>query len=111
MEWMTTLAQKGLNGILADEMGMGKTIQAIALLLAARQRDLNELGDRRPEEARRAPTLVVTPTSAMGQWADEIEAFTNGSLSVLLYYGADRKALTGEDLRGYDVVLTTYQVM
>ena len=110
--WMLRQEESDVRGgILADEMGMGKTIQAIALLLAARQRDLNELGDRRPEEARRAPTLVVTPTSAMGQWADEIEAFTNGSLSVLLYYGADRKALTGEDLRGYDVVLTTYQVM
>ena len=100
------------GGILADEMGMGKTIQAIALVLAARQRDLHE--SESPTQMRptpKSPTLVVTPTSAMGQWADEIEAFAGGSLSVLLYYGADRKALTSEDLAGYDIVLTTYQVM
>ena len=110
--WMLRQEDSAVRGgILADEMGMGKTIQAIALLLAARQRDLKESGDLRAKEVQQAPTLVVTPTSAMGQWADEIQAFTNGSLSVLLYYGADRRTLTGDDLRGYDVVLTTYQVM
>ena len=32
LKWMGSLHENNLNGILADDMGMGKTIQAIAFL-------------------------------------------------------------------------------
>jgi ATP-dependent DNA helicase len=32
LNWMIKLFEQGHNGILADEMGMGKTIQTIALI-------------------------------------------------------------------------------
>lgn len=84
------------GGILADEMGMGKTLQTISLLLASEVP---------------GPTLVVCPAAAMLQWRNEILRFTEpGALEVDCYYGCERK---GADFEGKTktVVLTTYQTL
>ncbi|TFK43094.1 SNF2 family N-terminal domain-containing protein [Crucibulum laeve] len=81
------------GGMLADEMGMGKTIQVIALLVTDRQK----------------PNLVVAPTVAIMQWRNEIAAHTDG-LKVLVWHGAARESNVAE-LKKYDVVLTTYAVL
>ncbi|KAI8319070.1 hypothetical protein GQ54DRAFT_265935 [Martensiomyces pterosporus] len=89
------------GGILADEMGMGKTLQTIALMLVNRGK----------------PTLVICPTVALLQWKSEIEAATD-ALSVFLFYGNERKKIVDEhgcvdnsEFDKYDVVLTTYAVL
>ncbi|KAJ2370288.1 DNA repair protein rad16 [Coemansia sp. RSA 2607] len=100
--WMSNQESTQFHGgILADEMGMGKTLQTIALLLVNRGK----------------PTLVICPTVALLQWKSEIEAATD-DLSVLVYYGDDRRkildkhgAVDKSKLDQYDVVLTTYAVM
>jgi len=84
------------GGILADEMGMGKTIQAISLLVA---RPLDE------------PALVVCPMAAVSQWVNEIQRFTKkGSLTTFVYHGAQRARLLKE-MKNVDVVVTTYQTL
>ena len=96
LNWLATLYEQGINGILADEMGMGKTIQVIALLMS----DLTK-----------RPNLVVGPTVALMQWKHEIENHTEpGSLKVLLFHGANRSSDV-EELSKYDVILTSYSVM
>uniref|UniRef100_A0A0W0GE17 Uncharacterized protein n=1 Tax=Moniliophthora roreri TaxID=221103 RepID=A0A0W0GE17_MONRR len=82
------------GGMLADEMGMGKTIQIIALLVSDRKK----------------PNLVVAPTVAIMQWRNEIEAHTDPNLKVLVWHGASRESDIKE-LKKYDVVLTTYAVL
>ncbi|KAI8092310.1 SNF2 family N-terminal domain-containing protein [Gilbertella persicaria] len=82
------------GGILADEMGMGKTIQTIALLLSDRKK----------------PNLVIAPTVAILQWKDEIERHTNNALSVYVFHG-NKRTSSVEDLKKYDVVLSTYSIM
>ncbi|KAJ9075846.1 DNA repair protein rad16 [Entomophthora muscae] len=62
------------GGLLADEMGMGKTIQMISLLLS---------------EPRGKPNLIVAPTVALMQWCSEIKTHTT-SLTVLMFHGQDR---------------------
>ncbi|KAJ2850132.1 DNA repair protein rad16 [Coemansia brasiliensis] len=102
VQWMVEQEATAFRGgILADEMGMGKTLQTIALLLAN--------GGR--------PTLVVCPTVALLQWKAEIEMATD-ALSVFVFYGNDRRKLAdGQgtvnkgELGRYDVVLTTYGVL
>ncbi|KAK4705842.1 DNA repair protein RAD16, partial [Phenoliferia sp. Uapishka_3] len=86
------------GGMLADEMGMGKTIQTISLILS----DHTPGGDRKC-------TLVLAPTVAIMQWKHEIEKFTIG-MKVLVFHGTNRLANVKE-LEKYDVILTSYAVM
>ncbi|KAI7846895.1 SNF2 family N-terminal domain-containing protein [Circinella umbellata] len=92
--WMCK--QEKLNdfkgGVLADEMGMGKTIQTIALLLSDKKK----------------PNLVVAPVVAIIQWKNEIEQHTNNALKVEIFHGANRRKYTAAYLKKMDVVLTTY---
>ncbi|KAK8849448.1 hypothetical protein IAR55_004781 [Kwoniella newhampshirensis] len=78
------------GGMLADEMGMGKTIQTIALLLS---------------EPRRKPSLVVAPVVALMQWKNEIETHAEG-FTTCLWHGQGR--MKAAELKKYDVVLVSY---
>ncbi|KAI8058476.1 SNF2 family N-terminal domain-containing protein [Syncephalis plumigaleata] len=82
------------GGILADEMGMGKTIQMISLMVS------------RP---RGKPNLIIAPTVALMQWNNEINAHTSG-LSVLLFHGINRLK-DPKAISDYDIVLTTYSTV
>ncbi|CAK9438671.1 uncharacterized protein LODBEIA_P28950 [Lodderomyces beijingensis] len=83
------------GGILADEMGMGKTIQTIGLFM---------------DDPAKKPNLVVGPTVALMQWKNEIEKHTDGKLKVLLFHGNTRVNKSSE-LEKYDVILTSYSVL
>ena len=93
--WLATLGDLGLGCCLADDMGLGKTIQLIAHLLA------------RKAVGRKGPSLVVCPTSVLGNWERELSRFAP-SLVVRRYHGAHR---SWEDVGEADVVLTTYGLM
>ncbi len=96
--WMLFLRRMGLGGCLADDMGLGKTIQWITYLLYAKEK-----------EQPTTPSLLICPTSVLGNWQKEIERFAP-SLRVHLHYGGKR--MKGEDFRsaitGADLVLTSY---
>ncbi|MFB6525442.1 DEAD/DEAH box helicase [Streptomyces sp. NPDC056399] len=96
LDWLHRMTSLGLGGCLADDMGLGKTITVIALHLH-RQSD--------PESA--GPTLVVCPTSLMGNWQREVERFAPGT-PVRRFHGATRDL---EDLADGGFVLTTYGTM
>ncbi|CDH59294.1 dna repair protein rad5 [Lichtheimia corymbifera JMRC:FSU:9682] len=89
------------GGILAD-MGLGKTIQTIALMASTMA--------QHESEARRS-TLIVTPLALIQQWANEIRTKTQpGKLKVLVYHGSNRSK-DPATFANYDVVVTTYQVV
>ncbi|MCM3797754.1 DEAD/DEAH box helicase [Caldibacillus thermoamylovorans] len=101
MNWLYFLRQYGFGACLADDMGLGKTIQLIAYLLLVKENN--------PASG---PSLIICPTSVLGNWQKELERFSP-DLHVYLHYGASRlkaeqftETLTGE--HSYDVVLTTY---
>jgi len=99
--WLSFLRQFGLGACLADDMGLGKTVQLIAYLLHIQE---SAAGPERP-----MPSLIVCPTSVLGNWQKEISRFAP-SLKVMLHYGSKR--LSGEEFteaaRQADVVLTSY---
>ncbi|CAO1941893.1 unnamed protein product [Urochloa humidicola] len=121
-EWLAwALAQEASvsrGGILADEMGMGKTIQAISLVITARRlRPPGHCHSAASSSSAARPmrrvgcTLVVCPVVAVIQWAEEIERHTtSGSVRVLVYHGAKR-GTQKLDFNKYDFVITTYSTI
>lgn len=98
MKWMLFLRKFGLGGCLADDMGLGKTIQWITYLLAVKQ-----------EEQPATPSLLICPTSVIGNWQKELQRFAP-NLKVHLQYGPERpkgKQFT-QQIRGSDLVITSY---
>ncbi|KGO67689.1 Zinc finger, RING-type [Penicillium italicum] len=97
LNWM--IAQEKTEykgGLLGDEMGMGKTIQAVSLIMS----DFPQ-----PD-----PTLVLVPPVALMQWVSEIKEYTDGKLKVLVYHNSDAKVkkLTVTEIRKYDVIMISY---
>ncbi len=97
--WLHTHRHLGLGAILADDMGLGKSVQAIALLLQERA-DLGGLP---------GPTLLICPTSLLGNWRREINRFAP-QLRVFVHYGSDRprRDTFPAVVSAHDIVLSSY---
>ncbi|MGW3122880.1 DEAD/DEAH box helicase [Streptomyces sp. NPDC001107] len=96
LSWLARMTSLGLGCCLADDMGLGKTITLIALHL-----------HRQSEASTAGPTLVVCPTSLMGNWQREIERFAPGT-PVRRFHGARRSL---DEPADGEFVLTTYGTM
>jgi SNF2 family DNA or RNA helicase len=99
--WLAFLEQWGLGACLADDMGLGKTIQLIALLLHLKEDDAIE-----------EPTLLVCPTSVLGNWEREVKRFAP-SLNVLVQHGEKRSQSTtfAKTANAVDLVITSYALV
>lgn len=93
------------GGLLADDMGLGKTLQSISLILSNSKPD-----DKHPGVEK--TTLVVAPLALIRQWEAELKEkiIESHRLKVLVHHGPQRTKRY-EDLRRYDVVITTYQIL
>ncbi len=96
VSWLRLLHRLGLGACLADDMGLGKTIQVLALLVLL-------------QKERAGPSLLVAPTSLLGNWQAEIERFAP-SLRVFV---AHPSAAPGDAWKrppdgAPDLVITTY---
>src|SRR6266704_2627672 len=97
--WLQYLENLGLNPCLADDMGLGKTLEVIACLLKERE-----------ESTGVPPTLVIAPTSVLGNWRKEIERFAP-QLRTLVHQGSTRlkdKRAFAETCQTHDVILTSF---
>lgn len=92
--WLQRLAELGMGGVLADQMGLGKTLQAMALM-ASRDQD--------------RPHLVVCPTSVVGNWERELARFAP-SLPVIRHHGPERP-VTYRDFPKGSVTVTSYALL
>ena len=105
------------GGILADDMGLGKTIQSISLILMhPRPPVASASASTTDKQALPAVvgkgTLVVAPLALIKQWEAEIKDRVEDShrLKVLVHHGPQRTK-NFQDLKKYDVVITTYQIL
>lgn len=109
------------GGILAEEMGLGKTVELIALIVQHRRTITDaEVFDTftgtkvRPSSA----TLIITPPSILEQWVSEINTHAP-ELKVLHYKGLppqsaparEHQAVAVDNILQYDIVVTTYNVL
>jgi SNF2 family DNA or RNA helicase len=104
VSWLQYLEQLGLNGCLADDMGLGKTIQVIARLLQER-----ELAEQQGVK-NIPPTLLVAPTSVVGNWYHEIQKFAP-QLKAVVHHGSQRAKDSKEfkqACRENDLLITSF---
>lgn len=97
LDWMIKQEKTHYKGgLLGDEMGMGKTIQAVSLIMS--------------DYPAKEPTLVLVPPVALMQWSNEIKEYTDGKLNVLVFHGqnAKTKGMKVKDLKKYDVIMISY---
>lgn len=98
-KWLKTLEKYGFGGVLADDMGLGKTIQVITLLLDGKNKGINK------------PSLVISPSSVVYNWEEEIKKFAP-SLKVLVLSGSlDNRLKLIDEINNFDVVITSYPLL
>jgi hypothetical protein len=99
LSWLGSMSSLGLGACLADDMGLGKTIQLLAHLLREKQ--------RLPADPR--PSLLVAPTSVLGNWEREVQRFAP-SLRLAPHYGGERQRKP-ESFPAGALVLTSYGLL
>ncbi|PBP25151.1 DNA repair protein RAD16 [Diplocarpon rosae] len=95
--WMIEMEKTDwAGGLLGDEMGMGKTIQAVTLIMS--------------DFPAKQPSLVLIPPVAIMQWQSEIKDYTDGTLKTFVFHGTNPavKSMTYQKLLKYDVILMSY---
>lgn len=92
-----------LGGILCLQMGMGKTLTALTHIL------MNEKGE--------FPSLIIASKTVLSEWFQQgcQKFFEEGSVKTLFlhkdFLGKDIEKVTQHDVKGFDIVLTTYDVL
>lgn len=114
------------QGLLAEEMGLGKTVEITTLVLMNQRPidsvnepieiQLEAFGDIKTVITGKT-TLIIAPDSILKQWTEEIIHLAP-SLAVTIYNGIDKypklennAGLIAEYLRKFDVVFTTYSTI
>lgn len=105
-----------LGGLLADVMGLGKTIQALSLIASTVTEAAEFEQQRPPKQTERdmllvtqsRATLIVAPVSTVKNWEDQIKEHTTGGSMLYYVYHSTNRERNPEILRDNDVVVTTY---
>ncbi|HIX79393.1 MAG TPA: DEAD/DEAH box helicase, partial [Candidatus Corynebacterium faecipullorum] len=104
VDWLYWMSRNNIGAVLADDMGLGKTLQLLSLLAVEKAAHETE-----GEAESWKPTLVVAPTSVVGNWAREAKRFVP-DFKVMVQHGTGR--LKGEELvtaaQNADIVITSY---
>lgn len=105
LSWLDFLRRLGAGACLADDMGLGKTPQSLALLLRHAKDHPQDQDDHRP-------SLVVAPTSVIGNWEREAKKFAP-ELKLHLHDGPNRAkgAKFAKAIAKADLVVTSYALL
>ena len=107
-----------LGGILADMMGLGKTLSILALIVGSlddarkfAEQSAPETDGEKPLVRNSKSTLLVAPLSTLANWEEQIAAhLMPTTLKYYIYHGSSRTSDIDE-LANYDIVITTYSII
>ena len=97
--WMRTLEMWKFGGILADDVGLGKTLQMIAVILSAKT------------EGKAGTSLVVAPAALVYNWGEELARFAPELKVVLISGNQNERRQKLEDWQDADVLVTSYDLL
>ncbi|OAV87096.1 hypothetical protein PTTG_29578 [Puccinia triticina 1-1 BBBD Race 1] len=97
------------GSILAENMGLGKTLILLALILTSKNA-AESFANTKEENAR--ATLVICPLSTLANWESEIKKHLDLShTKYVVYHGEERKKWTALTLGANNIVLVTYDTV
>jgi superfamily II DNA or RNA helicase len=99
VQWLYNLEHRQFCGLLADEMGLGKTLQTLTWLQM----------ERVHPDARKAPALIVCPTSLVQNWIEEAARFAPGMRTCAIT-GSQRQGLW-ESAAAQDMIVISYALL
>lgn len=94
LNWLNFLDDLNFGGVLADDMGLGKSIQVIAFMLSQRSK------------VDRNTNLLVVPSTLVFNWQQEVARFAP-SIKIRTVHGANRIKHT-DDFDDHELIITTY---
>ena len=103
-QWMLSRelsSQDPFGGLLADGMGLGKTVQMLACMLG-------NFPQEKDKKQKRKATLMVAPSSVINQWMDEIRGHVEEAVFPLIYHYRSSSKVTKEMLEKVNIVVTSY---
>ncbi|KAL9094080.1 MAG: hypothetical protein Q9165_003750, partial [Trypethelium subeluteriae] len=113
---LTPYEEKG-GGILADEMGMGKSLSILSLMMRTLEDGENWANEQVMEDEHRATksrsraTLVVVSSALLiNGWLEEIRQHLGVKLKTVKYHGQRRKDYS-TTIEENDIVITTYNTI
>lgn len=87
------------GGFVMQEMGLGKTVETLALVLA------------NPRPAGSPGTLVLCPVALLANWEAECKKMLPEAASFLVLNSSAKAKKTADDLGEYDVVVSAYTLL
>ncbi|WP_019243498.1 MULTISPECIES: DEAD/DEAH box helicase [Bacillus] len=100
-KWLKTLKEYGFGGILADDMGLGKSLQAISYLVS-----------EQPEiRKQRKPALIVCPSSLIYNWLSELMKFAPEIEAIVLDGTKTERQKIQQQYSEIDVLITSYPLL
>ncbi|GEK34271.1 DEAD/DEAH box helicase [Kurthia sibirica] len=100
-KWMKQLASFGFGGILADTMGLGKTLQSIAYILS----EITVLRENKQQ------ILIVCPSSLTYNWLQEIMKFAPAIQAIVVDGTRSQRKELIDNTVYIDVIITSYPLM
>jgi hypothetical protein len=111
VEAKVTATRSVRGGILADQVGYGKTALVLAMIDAQHQKDVREAGESCIGAIPVKATLIVVPDILFEQWQSEVQKFLGSTYKVMTL--ANCRSLyvkTIEDFQTADIVIAAWPV-
>ncbi|RPA80180.1 hypothetical protein BJ508DRAFT_210556 [Ascobolus immersus RN42] len=117
MDEIDTPPPQCYGGILADVMGLGKTLSILSLIASTTDKAVEYAKEPAHKGANGnqvtpvKTTLLIAPLSTISNWEEQVKQHIKpGTMSMYVYHGGNRQKDL-EQLKNYDIVMTTYQII
>lgn len=97
--WLYKMGSLGFGALLADDMGIGKTIQTIALIAAKKQ------------QVPSMKALIVCPSSVVYNWHHEIKTFASNLKTCIIQGTKVNRSSIIHDFDNFDIFITSYDCL